>query len=40
MSNGDDINCHNVIAPRRPGDIAEGYAEPNKARQEIGFGGI
>ncbi|MBO7209171.1 MAG: GDP-mannose 4,6-dehydratase, partial [Clostridia bacterium] len=25
------------IAPRRPGDIAECYADPTKAREELGF---
>ena len=26
-----------VIAPRRSGDIAECYADPTKAKEEIGF---
>ena len=26
-----------IIAPRRPGDIAECYSDPSKAREELGF---
>lgn len=28
---------HYVIDPRRPGNIAECYAEPTKAREELGW---
>lgn len=32
-----DIKIPYVIAPRRPGDIAECYADPKKAREELGW---
>lgn len=31
------VNVPYVIAPRRPGDIAECYASPDKARRELGW---
>lgn len=37
FEDANDIKIPYVIAPRRPGDIAECYADPEKARTELGW---
>lgn len=37
FENANGIKVNYKIAPRRPGDIAECYANPTKARDELGF---
>ena len=37
FENANNIKVPYKIAPRRPGDIAKCYADPTKAKEELGF---